>query len=557
MPQHFHTAFELYPASFFDSNGDGIGDLQGAAQKLPYLRRLGVDLLWICPFCLSPGVDNGYDIADYQMVDPRFGTLDDFDALVARAKDLGIAVLMDLVVNHCSSEHEWFKRACADPCCEEAGFFYLRPGKNGQMPNNLRSNFGGSIWDPLPGHDDLYYCHFYAKEQPCLNWFNPELRARIYAMMRWWLARGVAGFRIDTIMSIGKDPSFPDYPPDLVGDGRCACGAMNDACQDTALTFLREMKAQVLSPCDAFTVGEVWGPLPPEKLKQLIGPDGVFTAIFDFSARSELSCRPGFYAYTPMPLKRWRDLTFAAAQRTPEGGLLALAVENHDSPRAVSCWLPESMRNSSGAKALAAVLMTLPGLPFIYQGQELGMTNVHFNSIAEMPDIQSVEEYRRALEHGLTPDQALSVLNRWARDHGRVPFPWSSAPQGGFTTGQPWMRLHQDYAAVNAAVQDDDPHSVLTAYRRLGQLRRRPELQTLLQYSALEPKDHQQDLEIAFFRVHGQQRLFTAANFGNAALTYQLQADAEMLFTCGTVLRRHDACALMPGSALIALLPEN
>ena len=547
---HGKTAYQIYPKSFYDSNGDGIGDIKGIIAKLPYLHALGIEILWISPIYKSPFVDNGYDIADYQAIDPTFGTMEDFDELLARAKELGIAIIMDLVVNHCSSEHEWFKRACANPHGEEASYFYFREGVDGHAPNNLRANFGGSVWDKVPGQDNLYYCHFFAKEQPDLNWFNPKLRQKIYQMINWWLDKGVAGFRIDAIMSIGKDPTFPNYTPDALGDGMCACGAMNAQCNDVATRFLQEMQATVFRQRRAFTVGEVFS-LQEDNLADFIGDEGNFSTIFDFGPRQCVCNHCAYYAYDKLTIAQYRAALFKSQRQAAHCGFIAPVIENHDEPRGVSCYLPPMWHNAAGAKALGTIIMLLRGIPFIYQGQELGMLNVQFNSIDEFNDLQSVEEYRRCLQHGLSKTEALAVLNAQARDHARTPMPWTGGAQAGFTLGQPWMRLQQDYPQVNVAAQDKDPNSVLQHYRRLVALKKEPSLQQLLTYGSCEEVDTPYEAVICYRRTLDSQILYVAANFGEWDATLHLPGARTLSLSTGKVQLQGDKLHLDPGSSAV------
>ena len=277
---HNKTAYQIYPKSFLDSNGDGIGDLRGIIEKLDYLKELGIGIVWISPVYQSPFVDQGYDISDYYAIDPAFGTMEDMEELLAEAKKRDIAIVMDLVVNHCSDQHEWFQKALKDPFGPYGAYFYIREGKDGRPPCNWRSYFGGSVWESLPGYDNLFYLHMFAKEQPDLNWENPKLRQEIYKMIRWWLEKGVAGFRIDAIINIKKDLRFSDFPADRE-DGMCA-GTTMLACAHGILDFLTEMKEEAFAPYHAFTIGELFD-FDQQELKRYIGEEGCFESIFDFA----------------------------------------------------------------------------------------------------------------------------------------------------------------------------------------------------------------------------------------------------------------------------------
>lgn len=552
---HGKVAYQIYPKSFKDSNGDGIGDLRGIIEKLPYLHELGIEILWISPIYKSPFVDQGYDIADYQAIDPLFGSMADFDELLAKAKALNIAVIMDLVVNHCSSEHEWFKKACADPSCEEASYFYFREGKDGKAPNNLRANFGGSVWDKVPGQDNLYYCHFFAKEQPDLNWFNPKLRQRIYDMMNWWFEKGVAGFRVDAIMCIGKDPTFPMYPADALGDGMCACGVMNAEHNDVAEKFLQEMQDNTFRKHQAFSVGEVFG-LQKDNTEKFIGDHGCFSTIFDFAAREALSTKPAYFAFEKLSVAQYRAVTFKAQELTNDCGFLAPVIENHDEPRGVSTWLPEMWQNARGAKALGTVNLMLRGIPFVFQGQEIGMTNTRFGSIYEFDDLQSKEEYRRCLDHGLSEETALRVLNDQARDNTRTPMLWDDSRFAGFSTEVPWMKVHQDYKTLNVKAQIDDPNSVFSHYKALIALKKNPAYHETLTYGRFEALDDPNEHTLAFLRKGDGQTLLVAANFGLKEVSFKAPEGSRMLIKSGEARLENGEIHVAEGSSVVVELTK-
>ena len=323
-------AYQVYPKSFLDTNGDGIGDLRGIINKLDYLKDLGVDIVWISPVYCSPFVDQGYDISDYYNIDPCFGTMEDMDELLAEAKKRDMAVLMDLVVNHCSNEHEWFQKALADPDGEYGQYFYIREGKNGQPPCNWRSYFGGSAWEPIPG-TNKYYLHLFAKEQPDLNWENPKLREEIYKMMNWWLDKGLAGFRIDAIINIKKDLRFQDFPADRA-DGLCSCATMLAAAEGPG-AFLREMKERTFDRVDAFTVGELFN-YREEDLPRYIGENGYFSTIFDFSSEAAGCSEKGWYDRRKLSPDEYRDILYRVQRITANVGFMANIIENHDEPGA-------------------------------------------------------------------------------------------------------------------------------------------------------------------------------------------------------------------------------
>ncbi|MCK0527208.1 alpha-glucosidase [Anaerobiospirillum sp. NML120449] len=551
---HGKTAYQIYPRSFKDSNGDGVGDLPGIIEKIPYLAELGIELLWISPIYKSPFADMGYDISDYQDIDPVFGSMEDFKRLKAEADKYGIGIIMDLVVNHCSDEHEWFKKACADPSCKEASYFIIREGKDGKVPNNLRANFGGSVWDKLPGHDNLYYCHFFHKKQPDLDWFNPELRQKIYEMMNWWLVdMGIAGFRVDAIMCIGKDPSYPQYEPDDVGDGMCSCGKMNSDNVDVAINFLHEMNEQTFRKHDKFAVGEVFG-ISKENVADFIGDNGVFSSIFDFSAREALTGHYCFYGFEKLSVARYREVVFAAQETAGDCGFLAPVIENHDEPRGVSTWLPPMWHNAKGAKALGTVNLTLKGIPFIFQGQELGMLNTRFDNIDELDDCQSKDQYAMCKAHGLSETVTMQVLNDQARDHGRVPMSWDDSEYAGFSTVKPWMKVNQDKDTVNVATEAKDPDSVLNYYRKLIKLRRDPQYKEIFTYGEFVPMDDPNGHTLAYLRRTSDRTIMVVANFGAWPVQFPVNESSTILLSSDRVKVENNQLTVAEGSSAIVLL---
>ncbi len=507
---HDKVAYQIYPKSFLDTNGDGIGDLAGILSKLDYLKGLGIDILWLSPIYPSPFADQGYDISDYYCIARQFGTMEQFDELLAQAKKRDMHIIMDLVINHCSNEHEWFRKALADPEGEYADYFYFRRGKNGNPPSNLRSYFGGSCWEPVPG-TDKYYFHMFAKEQPDLNWENPVVRQKLYDMVNWWLDKGLAGFRIDAIINIKKDLSFPDYPADGP-DGLAMCTKMVDSVEGVG-DFLGDLKTHTFAKHDAFTVAEVFN-MKPEELRCFIGDDGYFSTMFDFSAHILSTGAHGWYDAPDIDFARWRDVIFQSQEETQGIGFKANIIENHDEPRGVSRFLPDYARNPMGKKMLGTVSLLLRGIPFIYQGQEIGMTNAHWGSIGEFNDINTKDQYRVALDAGLTEQQALAACEKMSRDNARTPMQWDSSPNAGFTTGTPWLKVNDNYPEINVAAQENDPDSVLNYYRRLTALRKSPEYRQLFTYGKFRPAFENSHRILAYYREKDNQRVLVAANFG-------------------------------------------
>lgn len=505
---HDKVAYQIYPKSFYDSNGDGIGDIPGIISKLDYLKDLGVDILWLSPCYPSPLADQGYDISDYYGIDPRFGTMEDMDRLIAEAKKRDMYILMDLVVNHCSDEHEWFKRACEDPDGKYGRFFYLRDKEEGRHPTNWRSYFGGSVWEDLPG-TDKQYLHVFHKKQPDLNWENPELREEVYKNINWWLDKGLGGFRIDAIMNIKKALPFHDYAPDRE-DGLCSVKAMLAEAEGIG-AFLGEMRDRTFRKYDAFSVGEVFSE-KPEELPSFIGENGYFSSMFDFNATVFGKSGKGWYDAVPITPEDYKNCCFQAQEKIGSVGFLSNIIENHDQPRGVSYYIPPGDCCIESKKMLAALNFMLRGIPFIYQGQELGMENVPFSSIEEVDDISSLDEYQVALAAGLSSEEALRVVARYSRDNARTPMQWSDAPQAGFTEGTPWLRVNPNYKTINAAVEQDDPDSVLNFYRRLIALRKDPEYAETVVYGVFEPFLRERYNLMAYYR-RGEKTLLVIGNF--------------------------------------------
>ena len=516
---HDKVAYQIYPKSFLDSNGDGIGDLRGIISKLDYLKELGIDIIWLSPIYKSPFVDQGYDIADYYAIAKEFGTMEDFDELLAEAKKRDMHIIMDLVINHCSSQHEWFQKALAEPYGEYADYFYFREGKNGNPPTNYRSYFGGSCWEPVPG-TDLYYLHMFAKEQPDLNWENPKLRQELYQMVNWWLEKGLAGFRIDAIINIKKNLEFPDFEPDG-NDGLAACWKMIESA-DGIGEFLNDLKENTFRKYDAFTVGEVFN-MKEGELSSFIGEDGYFSTIFDFNAHSLSNGEHGWYDAPPIDFKKWRETVINSQLEAQGCGFEANIIENHDEPRGVSRFLPEYAKTPSGAKMLGTVNILLRGIPFIYQGQEIGMQNAVWNSLDEFNDINTIDQYHLAKDAGLTDKEALKVCEKMSRDNARTPMQWSSGENAGFTTGTPWLKVNDNYPEINVLRQDKDRDSVLNYYRRLLKTRKSPEYKEVFTYGEFIPAYEDTETIMSYYRQTEHQKILIAANFGKEPVCLNLE----------------------------------
>lgn len=490
------VAYQIYPKSFYDTNGDGIGDLPGIIEKLDYLKDLGVDIIWLSPCYRSPLADQGYDISDYYDIDPRFGTMEDMDCLIAEAKKRGMYILMDLVVNHCSDEHEWFKKACQDPDGKYGNFFYLRDKKEDELPTNWRSYFGGPVWEDLPG-TNKQYLHVFHKKQPDLNWENPELREEVYKNINWWLDKGLGGFRIDAIINIKKALPMHNYEPDRE-DGLCYIGKMLEEATGIG-EFLGEMRDRTFKPHDAFSVGEVFN-AKDEELPDFIGDNGYFSSMFDFNETIFGGSEKGWYDCKEITPDDYKRCCFETQAKMGNFGFVSNIIENHDEPRGVSHYIPEGDCCNTSKKMLAALNFMLRGLPFIYQGQELGMENVPFKSIDEVDDISTLDEYKVALDAGLAPDAALKAVARRSRDNARTPMQWSDGKNAGFTTGTPWLRVNPNYTAINVEKEAQNPDSVLNFYKKLIALRKDPEYKETVVYGALEPFMEERHNLMAYYR---------------------------------------------------------
>ena len=464
------VVYQVYPRSFQDSNGDGIGDLPGIIRRIPHLAYLGVDALWICPTYASPNDDNGYDISDYRAIDPQFGSMDDMRELLRTAKEHGIRVLLDLVVNHTSDEHPWFVESRSSRVNPKRDWYVWKPGVAGEAPTDWPSHFGGSVWewDERTGE---YYFHAFSKKQPDLNWENPEVRRAVYDMMHWWIDQGIAGFRVDAITFIKKNQDWPrkldqESLKFSILDGAC-CN------HPGIMDFLREMRDEVLAPRGMVTVAEAPG-VPLADMSDFIGEkNGVFSMMFafdhmDMDVRFDAPCK-----LFPWSLSDWKNRMTKWQRAIGDAGWLGLFLENHDQPRSVGRFGDMGEWREASAKTLATWYFLMRGTPFIYQGQEIGMANCPFKSIGEYRDIQSLNAHRDALAAGMDEKDIMKYLAGRSRDHARTPMQWDASRSSGFTDGEPWIRVNPEFTEFNVAAQRGDPDSVLEHYRKLIELRRR------------------------------------------------------------------------------------
>ena len=526
------VAYQIWPKSFADSNGDGVGDLEGIIGKLDYLKDLGIDIIWISPLYKSPLVDQGYDISDYYDINPLFGDLETMDRLLAEAKKRDMYIVMDLVVNHCSDEHEWFKKACADPDGEYGKYFYIAEKKDGKLPCNWRSYFGGSVWEPIPG-TDKYYFHAFHKKQPDLNWENPKVRQEVYKMMNWWFERGIAGFRIDAIINIKKKLPFCDYEPDR-DDGMVSIVRMLEDAEGIG-EFLEEMKHETFDKYDAFTVGEVFNEKDSE-LREFIGENGHFSSKFDFAP--EICGKGGaWYEHETVTPEMYKNAIFDSQLRVADIGFLSNIIENHDEPRGVCRYIPDGDLNDTSKKALAAVYFFLRGIPFIYQGQEIGMENCPFESIDQIDDISSKDEYKVCRDAGYSEEESMKLLRVYSRDNARTPVQWSDEENAGFSTHKPWMIVNPNYREINLAKQKDDRNSVYTFYKQMIALYKDPAYHETLTFGRFEPYMRETKNLIAYYRKGEGQTLLVLANFQNEPQTVMLPEAAGnvILNNCASV----------------------
>lgn len=451
------VVYQIYPQSFMDSNGDGIGDLNGIIQRLDYLQDLGVDVLWICPMYASPLVDNGYDISDYYKVNPIFGTNTDMECLIDEARKRNIKIILDLVVNHCSDQHEWFKKAKEDPRCEEAEYFYFCTTEDDQEPNNWRSNFGGSVWSRLP--DGRWYYHTFAKEQPDLNWECKGLRDKIYEMINWWLEKGIAGFRVDAITFIKKDLSFASR--EVQSGERYPVEKLTD--YPGIDVFLNEMKKECFEKYNCMTVAEAPG-VDNQAFGRYAGEEGYFSMIFDFGWENMEGEKD---KSSIEAVERWKKKIFQNVSNNSKIGWSAIFLENHDQSRCLNKFLKKEAINFYSASALASIYFFLYGTPFIYQGQEIGMTNVEWKNIEDMEDVRAKRTYQEAVSQGKDSQEVLAYFSELGRDNARTPMQWNDSKNGGFSVGTPWIKCNDNYRTINVEKQINNPESLYNYYKRM------------------------------------------------------------------------------------------
>ncbi len=519
-------AYQIYPRSFYDSNNDGIGDINGIIEKLDYLKELGITLLWICPIFKSPMDDNGYDISDYYDINPEFGTKEDLDRLISEAEKLGIKIILDLVINHTSDEHEWFSKALKNPDSKYRDYYIFKRGKNGLPPTNWRSHFGGSVWEPVKGETDkegneMYYLHLFSRKQPDLNWENPEVRKELYKMVNYWLEKGIAGFRVDAINSIKKDQRYMDLPADGVdGLGFNIKYTLN---QPGIEEFLDELADNTFRKYDCVTVAET-PLLEYERFPAFIGENGFFSMTFDFNYADLDMIEDGVYfKRQDIETQILKKKIFKSQLVLKKYGWGAPFLENHDQPRSLDKFFGEKA-DENAAKLLGNLFIFLQGTPFIYQGQELGMNNFQRKDVSDFDDIASKDQYKRALEEGLSEEEALYYVNRRSRDNSRTPFHWDSSSNGGFTgNDRTWIKMSGNHEKVNVELQQGDRNSVLNHYKKIIWLRQKSRYSECLIYGEFIPVELENNKIIGYLRKDDDYELLCLNNFSDEEETVSLK----------------------------------
>ena len=528
------VGYQIYPRSFYDSNNDGIGDLNGITEKLDYLKNLGITLIWVCPIFKSPMDDNGYDISDYYDVNPEFGTKEDLEKLIAEAEKRGIKVILDLVINHTSDEHEWFLEALKNPESKYRNYYIFKRGENGLPPTNWRSHFGGSAWEKVEGEADengneMYYLHLFTKKQPDLNWENPEVRKELYEMVNYWLEKGIAGFRVDAINSIKKDARYLDLPVD--GADGMAYNVEYTLNQPGIEEFLSELAKETFKKYNAMTVAET-PMLEYERYNDFIGDDGFFTMIFDFSYTDLDMTKDGFYySLRDIPTIELRDAIFESQLTQQKYGGGAPFFENHDLPRSLNKFFGEKA-NETNAKLLANVFFFLRGTPFIYQGQEIGMDNFVRNDISEFDDIASKDQYQRALGEGFSSEEALYFVNKRSRDNSRTPMQWDNSKNAGFSkdeNSKSWIKLTGSQATTNVADQINDKDSIFSHYKKMIDLRQNGKYSDCLTFGDFISVPLENEKIIAYVRKYGNQKVLCISNFSELKQEVKLSEIAKVL----------------------------
>lgn len=541
------VVYQIYPKSFKDSNHDGIGDIKGITSKLDYLKHLGVTMLWICPIFQSPMDDNGYDISDYFSLAPEFGTMEDLKELITKAKEKDIKIILDLVINHTSDEHAWFKEAIAHPESKYHDYYIFKEGT--QPPNNWRSVFGTSVWEKIEGRDE-YYFHAFGKKQPDLNWENPALREELYQMVNEWLDYGIAGFRVDAITFIKKDLSFESREADGA-DGLVKC---TKTCrnQPGIEAFLGELKERCFDQHACVTVAEAPG-VGYDELDDFIGENGYFSMIFDFKhADLDVASGSEWFKRIDWTIKDLNDKIMNSQMAIQKVGWAANFIENHDQPRATSKYLKEYAEHKDAVKMMGAMYFFLRGTPFIYQGQELGMINAIRNDLSEFNDISSIDQYHRSMQEGCTKEEAMHYINLRSRDNNRTPFPWTSEQYGGFSDHEPWLAMSESYDRINADSQIHDSNSIYSFYRDMIDLRQDSRYSNCLIYGDIKAIQTPEEV-IGYLRYTKEETIVCCFNFSNQKQHIQLTQpyDATVFTNIDMVEINQEQMTLQPFQALM------
>ncbi len=539
------AVYQIYPKSFMDTTGKGTGDLVGVTKKLDYLKKLGIGAIWLTPIYPSPMIDNGYDISDYTEIDPNYGTMSDFENLIFEADKRNIKIVMDLVYNHSSDKNSWFIESKSGKNNPKADWYIWRNAKpDGSAPTNWRAIFGGSAWTWCESRQQ-YYLHTFAEQQPDLNWENPEVRRALFDAANFWLKKGVGGFRIDAITYIKKPEKFVDGEPDGK-DGMVAIHSMT-ANTPGILDFLHEFKREVFDGHDIFTVGEANG-VSADELKNWVGENGVFDMLFEFShmnlpfTNGEIWCYPREWKLTELK-KALSD----SQRATENNGWYPIFFENHDQPRCINHFFPKNSDPIKAAKAMATILLTLRGTPFIFQGQELGFTNTAWDSIDEYNDISSHGQYNFALKEGFSKEKAMEFVHFFSRDNARTPMQWTAGKNSGFTAGKSWLPIHDDYKICNAEVEDGDKNSVLNYFRELNNLREKNEILLCGDYEEIF---HGDENIFAFVRTFENKKIYTLVNFSLNKISF----DAEFLNSAKKIFGNYETDEkgiLQPSEAVV------
>lgn len=500
--------YQIYPRSFKDSNGDGIGDLNGITEKMDYLQKLGINVLWLSPVYQSPNDDNGYDISDYQAIMDEFGTMEDFDRMLAAAHEHGIKLVMDLVVNHTSDEHPWFIESQKSVDNPYRDYYIWRPGKDGKEPNNWGSCFSGPAWK-YDEKTDMYYLHLFSRKQPDLNWDNPKVRQEVFDMMNWWLDKGVDGFRMDVISLISKKPDLPDGPVGING-----YASFNEPANGPHVhEYLQEMREKVLNNADTITVGECSGVTLEEAKKYARSDEKELNMVFQFEHMDVDADGSNKWTDKKMNLRDMKAVLTKWQKGLEEIAWNSLFWENHDQPRSVSRFGNDSSQyRELSAKMLATCLHMMQGTPYVYQGQELGMTNVPFHSVEDFRDLDSINAYHELVEDQkvFSKEEMMRYLRYKSRDNARTPFQWDDSENAGFTTGTPWIMVNPNYKEINAKAELADPNSVFYYYQKLIQLRKEKEIIVYGTYDLLLPES--EELYV-YTRTLGEEKLLVVCNF--------------------------------------------